>query len=128
MREKRLSLLLAILLVTSGGGAAAVVTAQTSREVAPEDFIVRGNAKYAKAEYESAIEEYRRITPEAGERYAQSLYNIGVCYYELWRTEEAIAMYRKAVEASGGRYPKALYALGVALADHHQIQGARLRA
>jgi tetratricopeptide (TPR) repeat protein len=72
---------------------------------------------YARAEYEAAIREYRRVTDEAGEVYAQSLYNIGVCYYELGRIEEAITIYWSAVEASQGRYPKALYALGVALED-----------
>ena len=80
---------------------------------------------YARAEYAAAIEEYRRIPDKAGEVSAQSLYNIGVCYYELWRTEEAITMYRRAVEASRGRYPKALYALGVALEDSSRWVEAR---
>ncbi len=53
----------------------------------------------------------------AGEIYSQALYNIGVCYYELWRTQDAILMYRKADAARAGRYPTALYAAGVALED-----------
>jgi tetratricopeptide (TPR) repeat protein len=80
---------------------------------------------YARAEYEAAIKEYRRVTDKGGEAYAQSLYNIGVCFYELRRTPEAIEMYRSAVEANGGRYPKALYALGVALEDSNRWPEAR---
>lgn len=77
----------------------------------------RGNEMYARADYDGAIREYRRVSVESGEVYAQSLYNIGVCYYELGRTGAAIEMYRSAIAASGGRYPKALYALGIALED-----------
>ncbi|HEX8116073.1 MAG TPA: tetratricopeptide repeat protein, partial [Pyrinomonadaceae bacterium] len=54
---------------------------------------------------------------DAGETYAQALYNIGVCRYEVWQTEEAARFYERAVEARGGRYPKAHYALGVALEE-----------
>lgn len=89
------------------------------------DHIRRGNEMYTRAEYKAAIEEYGRIPVNAGEVYAQSLYNIGVCYYELWRTEEAITMYRSAIEASRGRYPKALYALGVALEDSSRWSEAK---
>ena len=105
MGQKRL--LLATLLVTLLGS---ITLAQTGQKVAL-DAIRRGNQKYAKAQYELAIEEC------AGDTYAQSLYNIGVCYYELWSTEEATAYYRRAVLARKGRYPMALYALGVALID-----------
>ncbi|CAN5568863.1 hypothetical protein BH20ACI3_BH20ACI3_03840 [soil metagenome] len=111
MGQKRL--LLATLLVTLLGS---ITLAQTGQKVAL-DAIRRGNQKYAKAQYELAIEEYRRVPPSAGDTYAQSLYNIGVCYYELWSTEEATAYYRRAVLARKGRYPMALYALGVALID-----------
>ncbi|MBC7931797.1 MAG: tetratricopeptide repeat protein [Rubrivivax sp.] len=110
MRQARL-LLLAMLVAAFAGE---ITQAQTGRREAQES-IRRGNEKYARAEYEPAIEEYRRVGP--GDDYAQSLYNIGVCYYELWRTEDAIAMYRKAVEAKKGIYPKASYALGIALKD-----------
>jgi tetratricopeptide (TPR) repeat protein len=80
-----------------------------------QDAIKRGNQRYSRGEYEAAIKEYRQVPQGEGETYAQALYNIGVCYYELRRTEDAIGMYRRAVESKGGRYPKALYALGVAL-------------
>ncbi|HEY0100431.1 MAG TPA: tetratricopeptide repeat protein [Pyrinomonadaceae bacterium] len=99
-------------------------TGQESRSEARER-IRRGNEMYARAEYEAAIREYGRVAREEGEAYAQSLYNIGVCQYELWRTGEAIEMYRSAVAASGGRYPKASYALGVALEDSRQWAEAR---
>jgi tetratricopeptide (TPR) repeat protein len=98
----------------------AQTSAQTSAQTGKRDaaeLIKSGNAKYAHAEYESAIAVYARVSPVAGEEYAQALYNQGVCYYELWRTAEAVAMYRKALAARGGRYPRATYALGVALED-----------
>src|SRR5258708_27419714 len=90
-----------------------LASAQTTQSGAGE-LIKSGNAKYARAEYESAIDDYARVSPAAGETYAQALYNLGVCYYELWRTEDAVAMYRNAIAARDGRYPRASYALGVA--------------
>jgi tetratricopeptide (TPR) repeat protein len=107
------SLPFAILLITLVVSCAAGQS--SSKE--PSEAIKHGNERYSKAEYFAAIKEYERVTPQAGEIYSQALYNIGVCYYELWRTEEAISMYRKAVAARAGRYPVALYALGVALED-----------
>lgn len=83
----------------------------------PAEAVKRGNERHSKAEYFVAIKEYERVTPQDGKIYSQALYNIGVCYYELWRTEDAIAMYRKAVALRAGRYPVALFALGVALED-----------
>jgi tetratricopeptide (TPR) repeat protein len=80
-------------------------------------LIARGNERYARGDYRAAIETYVRVPPGAGEAYAQALYNIGVCRFELWQTEEAAGAYRHAVEARGGRYPKASYALGVALEE-----------
>jgi tetratricopeptide (TPR) repeat protein len=111
MRAKKL--LSAVLLVSLSG----VTTIGQESCSWARDRVRRGNELYARAEYEAAIREYGHVTEKAGAVYAQSLYNIGVCYYELGRTEEAITMYRGAVEASRGRYPKALYALGVALED-----------
>jgi tetratricopeptide (TPR) repeat protein len=104
-------LMLVLLLLTFAG-----VTAQA--QVGPsdaQDAIRRGNEKYARGEYEAAVKEYGRVRKEKGEAYAQALYNTGVCYFELNRTEDAVGMYRKAIEARGGHYPKAHYALGVAL-------------
>src|ERR1044072_2698958 len=94
-KVKKLRLLLAaVLLGTFLGG---VSNAQTIRQDA-EESIRRGNEKYAQSKYRAAIEEYRQVPAQMGEIYAQSLYNIGVCYYELWLTEDAVVMYRKAVE------------------------------
>ncbi|HEY0320293.1 MAG TPA: tetratricopeptide repeat protein [Pyrinomonadaceae bacterium] len=114
-------LMLAVLLLTFS---CTITLAQVSGSGAQE-AIKRGNERYARAEYESAIKEYRRVAPGTTEAYAQSLYNIGVCYYELRRTEDAIVMYRSAVEARGGRYPKALYALGVALEISGRLADAK---
>ncbi|MFN2512216.1 MAG: tetratricopeptide repeat protein [Pyrinomonadaceae bacterium] len=91
----------------------------------PGESIKRGNARHSKAEYLAAIEEYKRVPPEAGEIYSQALYNIGVCYYELWLTEDAIVMYKKAASTRAGRYPKALFALGVALEDLKRPEDAK---
>lgn len=77
--------------------------------------ITRGNDLVAQAKYEAAIREYERVPPNT-QRYAQALYNIGVCHYELWQTETAIEFYTRAV-ATQPNYPKASYALGVALED-----------
>ena len=117
----RKSLTFAILLVLLMFG---FTKAQSSHKN-PREFINRGNASYAKAEYIAAIEEYAKVPPQAGKVYSQALYNIGVCYYELWRTEDAIAMYRKAIAAQAGRYSMAFYALGVALEDQKRQDEAR---
>jgi len=114
-------LLLSLLLVGVSSG---LGVAQTKR-VDYEAAIKRGNEKYAKADYKQAIEEYSRVTESDTELYAQALYNIGVCYYELWRTSDAVLMYRKAIKARGNSYPKAAYALGVALEDLGRTKEAR---
>ncbi|HEX8137047.1 MAG TPA: tetratricopeptide repeat protein [Pyrinomonadaceae bacterium] len=105
------SLVLMLLLLTLSGAAG---VAQAGGSEAAE-AIRRGNERYARGEYEAAIRQYRQVGEGNREAYAQALYNIGVCYFELNRTEDAIRMYRRAIEARGGLYPKALYALGVAL-------------
>lgn len=117
--KKRLTL--ALLLLTFS---CTIAVAQTSWFSAQE-AVRRGNERYARGEYEAAIKEYRQVPQGAATVYAQSLYNMGVCYYELWRTEDAIAMYRRAVEARGGRYPKALYAMGVALETSGRLDEAK---
>ena len=93
----------------------------------PSELIKRGNASYSKAEYIAALDHYTKVPRQAGKVYSQALYNIGVCYYELWRTEEAIVMYRKAIAARAGRYPIAFYALGVAFEDLKREDGAGRR-
>jgi len=118
---RRKTIPFAILLVTL----LASFTAGQSNPTDPGESIKRGNARHSKAEYLAAIEEYRRVPPQAGKTYSQALYNIGVCYYELWRTEDAIVMYKKATAARAGRYPKALYALGVALEDLERQKEAK---
>jgi tetratricopeptide (TPR) repeat protein len=102
----------ALLFVTLCCTAAAAQEGGRAREL-----IARGNERYARGEYKSAIAEYQRVARTEGEAYAQALYNIGVCRFELWQTEEAARAYVQAIEARGGRYPKASYALGVALEE-----------
>lgn len=80
--------------------------------------IKRGNEKVAKEQYAEAIREYGRVPKSAGEHYATARYNIGVCYYELWRAPEAVVEFEAAIAAHpNGHYLKALYALGIALED-----------
>ena len=89
------------------------------------DAIQRGNQKFSQGEYKLAIKEYGRVSPDAGESYATSLYNTGVCYYELWQTDDAINYYRRAVAARQGRYPAALHALGVAFKDLKRLEESK---
>src|SRR5919112_1304960 len=79
-----------------------------------QEIIARGNELYARGEYRSAVAEYERVSRTEGEAYAQALYNIGVCRFELWQTEEAARAYRQAIEARGRRYPEGAYAPRVA--------------
>lgn len=113
--------LLALMLLISS----VFITAAQTGPSAAESAIERGNRSFAKEDYESALREYRSVPPTAGETYAQALYNIGVCHYELWRTAEAIDFYRRAIEVRHGRYPRASYALGVALEDERRLAEAR---
>ena len=114
------SLMTALLLLLLCSGAMTALAQSGGR-----DALRRGNERYARGEYEAAIREYGEIKSAQGAVYAQALYNIGVCEFELARTDEAISMYRRAVAARGGRYPKALYALGVALEAVGQLAEAR---
>jgi len=95
------------------------ITSLTSLAQAQADddlaAIERGNELVVQAKYEAAIREYERV-PSTANRYAQALYNIGVCHYELWQTERAIEFYTRAI-AARHNYPRATYALGVALED-----------
>jgi len=102
--------------------ASAAVNAQTS------DFQValkRGDAFVAQEKYREAIGEYGKVSSRAGDLYARAIYNIGVCYYELWQTEDAIVFYKRAIELKQGNYPRASHALGVALEDLGRIAEAR---
>lgn len=89
-----------------------------------EQSIRRGNQLYSRGEYEAAIREYRRVPEGKTDAYAQSLYNVGVCYFELGRTDDAVKEYKRAIEARAGDYPKALYALGVALEVSRRLDEA----
>lgn len=91
-----------------------------------KDLIKQGNAKYEKAEYQAAIDDYAKVSRSAGELYSRAIYNIGVCYYEMYRTEEAVEMYRLAIKLSEKGYPNASYALGVALEDLKQNAAAKV--
>ena len=101
-----------------------VVAAQTGRpaDQAAATVIERGNRSFAKEDYQAALREYASVPASAGETYSQALYNMGVSYYELWRTREAIDSYRHAIRARHGHYPRALYALGVALENQGSWQ------
>jgi tetratricopeptide (TPR) repeat protein len=87
--------------------------------------INRGNELVRQQKYEAAITEYRSVSADDKEANAQAIYNIGVCYYELWRTDEAINYFRQALNVKQGRYPKAALALGVALQDQAKVAEAK---
>jgi tetratricopeptide (TPR) repeat protein len=82
--------------------------------------IKKGNDLFAEGRYEEAVKEYETVREES-ETYAIALYNIGVCYYELWEIDRAISFYQRAIETRKGRYPRASYALGVALEDKSKL-------
>ncbi|MEW6207564.1 MAG: tetratricopeptide repeat protein [Acidobacteriota bacterium] len=89
-----------------------VVAGQFTR---PESF-ERGLQLYAQGRYLHAITEFKDSLSVGGPYYAQSLYNIGVCHYELGQKREAARWYREAIRARDN-YIAAFYALGVALDD-----------
>jgi tetratricopeptide (TPR) repeat protein len=115
----------AILLLVLGATLATAQTKQSEVGSEAKAAIERGNQSFAKADYETALREYRSVPRSARDIYAQALYNIGVCYYELWRTEEAIDFYRDALAEQHGRYPRASYALGVALENRSRLAEAK---
>jgi len=90
-----------------------------------ESPIKRGTELFKQENYQLAIKEYERVSENNREQYAQAQYNIGVCYYELWRTDEAIAFYKRAIDLKGGIYPAASYALGVAYEDQNKLREAK---
>ena len=115
--------LLALLLLVSSVG---LVAAQTQpADQAAAIVITRGNRSFAKEDYQAALREYGSVPASAGETYSQALYNMGVSYYELWRTADAIDSYQRAIRARHGHYPRASYALGVALEDQRQLAEAK---
>jgi tetratricopeptide (TPR) repeat protein len=81
----------------------------------PEAF-ERGLQLYAQGRYLHAITEFRDSLSGFGPYYAQSLYNIGVCHYELGQKREAARWYREAIRVREN-YVAAFHALGVALDD-----------
>ena len=97
------------------------VNAQDARSA-----LKRGDAFVAQENYKAAIEQYSKVSHRDGDSYARAIYNIGVCYYELWQTEEAIVFYKRAIELKQGKYPRASYSLGVALEDLRRLAEAQL--
>ena len=98
------------------------INAQTSES---KSMLKRSDALVVQEKYKLAINEYRKVSPHDADSYARAVYNIGVCYYELWQTDEAIAFYKRAIELMQGRYPRASYALGVALEDQGKTTEAK---
>ena len=125
-QTKLLSGILLLVLTFSVATAQAIQSeVEPQRSLDAGAAIERGNRSFAKADYESALRAYRSVPQSAGETFAQALYNIGVCYYELWQTDEAIDFYRQALEVQHGRYPRASYALGVALENQARLGEAK---
>lgn len=97
---------------------------QAQRRDARES-IDKGNRLVSRGSYEEALREYELVGPDSAKLYSIALYNIGVCYYELWRTTEAIDYYSRAIKQRDGAYPQASYALGVALEDEGKLLEAK---
>ena len=92
---------------------------------AQEAALKRGDALVVQENYKAAITEYSKVSDRDRDSYARAIYNIGVCYYELWQTEDAIVFYKRAIELKQGNYPVASYALGVALEDQGRLDQAK---
>src|SRR5262245_19812091 len=114
------SMLLALLLLTL-----LVVPAASQTHGSDRDAIDKGNRLVSRGSYEQALWEYETVGPDNAQLYSIALYNIGVCYYELFRTTEAIDYYRRAITQRDGLYPQASYALGIALEDEGKLRDAR---
>ena len=91
-----------------------------------KSILRRGNALVAQEKYKPAIDEYSKVSTRDSDTYARAIYNIGVCYFELWQTDDAIAFFKRAIELKQGNYPKASYALGVALEDQNRTNEAKI--
>jgi tetratricopeptide (TPR) repeat protein len=102
-------------------GTVTALNAQTDSKT----ILRRGDALVAQEKYKLAIDEYGKVSTRDRDAYARTIYDIGVCYYELWQTDNAIEFYKRAVELKQGNYPKASYALGVALEDQGNTTEAR---
>jgi tetratricopeptide (TPR) repeat protein len=96
-----------------------------SMQAQGESPIKRGTELFKHQDYQLAIKEYQRVSERNRDEYAQAQYNIGVCYYELWRTDDSIVFYKRAIELKGGVYPTASYALGVAYEDQNKLSEAK---
>ncbi len=97
-----------------------IVAQQSDR---PESF-ERGLQLYAQGQYDRAILEFRESLSGFGPYYGQSLYNIGVCHYELGRKSESVRWYREAIRVKEN-YVAAFHALGVALDDLGEMAESR---
>jgi tetratricopeptide (TPR) repeat protein len=100
---------------------AGAINAQTDSK----SILRRGDALVDQERYKLAIEEYGKVSSGDRDSYARAIYNIGVCYYELWQTDDAITFYQRAVRLKEGNYPRASYALGVALEDQNRTSEAK---
>ena len=104
---------------------ATIILASSAVVLNAQPALQRGNALVGQQNYQAAIEEYRKVSARDADSYARAIYNIGVCYYELWQIEEAIVFYKRAIELKHGKYPRASYALGVALHDQGRLTEAK---
>jgi tetratricopeptide (TPR) repeat protein len=103
----------------------ATTTLTSAQSTDSKSILRRGNVLVAQQKYKLAIDEYNKVSTRDHDSYARAIYNIGVCYYELWQTDNAIEFYKRAVELKQGNYPKALFALGVALEDQGRTGEAK---
>ena len=90
----------------------------------PQVSIKAGSTLVSGENYELAIREYERVTAKDHDAYAQANYNIGVCYFELYRNEQAIEYFKRAIGLRKGDYPRASYALGFALEEQNKLNEA----
>lgn len=102
-----------------------IVSVTTAKAQSAHEIIKSGNDLVAKQKYELAIKQYERVSSREGDSYAQAVYNIGVCYYHLFRDADSVVLFKRALALKQGNYPRASFAMGVALEGLGELTEAK---
>jgi len=84
-----------------------------------------GEFERALSSYRAALIDAERVRPDK-DFLARLHYNLGVCEYQLDRTERAVDEFHLAIRMKGGNYSRALYALGMAESARQNWPAARV--
>jgi len=84
-----------------------------------------GDFEKALSSYHAALNDAERVRAD-NDFLARLHYNLGVCEYQLKRSEKAVDEFHLAIKMKGGNYSRALYALGMAESARENWPEARL--